>query len=278
MQLEAIDNSTASPAELCGYAVEKPLTPGHSYLAAGPGGRKIVLKKMDEDCLLRGDLHPSIRERLSRVRELAHAGVANLHGAARDGESAYMIWEFVPGQTFDEFIADPNRTQREILLLARELILSVDSLHMQGIVHGALIGGNVIVAPDGQVRLTHVSPLLYTDTATDVESVMTLLADAAEVHSATTSPLASLANATDARQTSLRNVGSKIAVLLESRESPAAPSRNAEDRHMRRRMLLAVILVTIVAVIMAYGIWRLTEGASDLRGSFPAAQRSADTK
>jgi serine/threonine protein kinase len=278
MQLEAIDNSTAVPTELCGYAVERCLTPGHSYLAAGPGGRKIVLKKMDEDCLLGGDLHPSIRERLSRVRELAHAGVANLHGAARDGESAYMIWEFVPGQTFDQYIADPLRTQREILLLARELILSVDSLHMQGIVHGALIGGNVIVAPEGQVRLTHVSPLLYTDTATDIESVMALLADAAEIHSATESPLASLANATDPQQISLRNLGSKIAVLLESRESTAAPSQNGEDRHVRRRMLLAVVLVTVVAIIVAYGIWRFTEGASDLHGSFPWAQRSADSK
>ena len=40
---------------------------------------------MDHDCLLRGQLHPSIRERLSRVRELAHGGVANLYGVGRDG-------------------------------------------------------------------------------------------------------------------------------------------------------------------------------------------------
>src|SRR5687767_13638500 len=82
-------NPPATPSELCGYPVDSALSPsGSTFLAIGPGGRGVVLKKMDDDCLLRGQLHPSIRERLGRVRELAHGGVANLYGVARDGAAA----------------------------------------------------------------------------------------------------------------------------------------------------------------------------------------------
>src|ERR671912_347757 len=80
------------PQEICGYPVDSALSAGGedglppSYFAIGPGGRGVVLKPLESDCVLKGKgtLHPSIKERLSRVRELALAGVANLYGVERD--------------------------------------------------------------------------------------------------------------------------------------------------------------------------------------------------
>src|SRR5689334_3883742 len=112
-------NPSATPPILCGYCVDRALAPDQSYLATGPGGRKVVLKRVDEDCLLGNQLHPSIKERLSRVRELAHGGVANLHGVERDADAAWLVWEFVQGPTFDEYVADPQRTPRDLMVLAR---------------------------------------------------------------------------------------------------------------------------------------------------------------
>ena len=259
------------PADVCGYPVERVLTGGQSYLASGPSGRAVVLKRLDEDCLLRGDLHPSIRERLSRVRELAHGGVANLHGVSREGQSAFLIWEFVPGQTLEEYAADPVRTPRDLLLLARELITSVDALHMQGIIHGAVIPSNVIITDDASVRLTHVSPLLYTDLAVDVECVLALLEHASAAGPAGAS-LARLLDGVDRANVSLRVLGSKVAVLLESREEPAAPAARGDERRIRRRTLLAAGIIALLAIVIGYGIWRATDGRSDLRASFPWAQ------
>src|SRR5207248_1607678 len=106
------------PDEICGYVIDSVLTPGPSYLALGPGGRGIVLKKLDADCLLGGLLHPSIRERLSRVRELAHPGVANLYGVGREGEHAYLIWDYVDGIPFERWSVAEGRTPRELALVA----------------------------------------------------------------------------------------------------------------------------------------------------------------
>ena len=71
-------NPAPTPPELCGYRIERALAPDLSYLAIGPGGRRVVLKRVDEDCLLRNKLHPSIKDRLGRVRELAHGGTTVL--------------------------------------------------------------------------------------------------------------------------------------------------------------------------------------------------------
>jgi len=268
MHSSAASDSVPTPAELCGCPIRKTLTPEQSYLADGPGGRPVVLKKIDEDCLLRGKLHPSIKERLSRVRELAHGGVANLYGVERDGKDAYLMWEFVPGQTFDEYVATPDRTPRDLLRLARELILSVDSLHIQGLVHGALVGGNVIVNPEGNVRLTHISPLLYTDFAVDDESVRFLLEHAVESRGETSSPLGQLLIEAEREQMGLRPLGAKVGALLEAREAPAEPAvQLIEERHVRRRTILAAAFVAVVGVAIGYGVWRAIEAGPDLHAA-----------
>ena len=155
------------------------LTPGESYLAVTPGNRVVALKMLDRDCLLRSGpsprLHPNIRDRLARVRELAHGRVANLHGVEHDQGLVYLIWEYVPGQTLEEWAsAAASVSQRELLVVARELILTLESLHARGIVHGSIHGRNVIIGPAGNLKLTHLSPLMYTDPQHDLASVAEL--------------------------------------------------------------------------------------------------------
>src|SRR5689334_14602195 len=149
-------------------------------------GRKIVLKKLDDDCLLDGQLHPSIKLRLERVRELPVRCVANFLGVERDDAGiAHMVWEFVPGTA----LADVKSA--DWLKLSREVVLAVQSLHAAGIVHGAIHGGNVILDDTADIRLTHVSPLLYTDPDHDAADVIAML-DALVNEHAPGTPLAEM--------------------------------------------------------------------------------------
>ena len=251
----------ATQREICGYRVERELAGSATYLAVGPGNRRVVLKRLDEDCLLGKSLHPSIAERLKCVRELAHVAVANLHGVIREGGDAFLVWEYVPGQTFDEYISSPGRSARELLVLAREIILHVESLHMQGIVHGSIVGGNIIVGGDGAVRLTHISPLLYTETAVDVESVVELLRRALEVRKETDLPLGMLLAAAAEQKMTRRTLGARVAALLESGAKPTGLER-ARDKRLRARTLIEIILVAALAIALGYGVWRAFAGES----------------
>jgi hypothetical protein len=250
------------PAQLCGYPVDSALSSdGKSFLAIGPGGRGVVLKKLPDDCLLGGELHPSIRERLSRVRELAHGGVANLFGVEREGTDAWLVWEYLEGRTVDEHLAAEGRGEREVALAGRELALAVDLLHMQGIVHGAVTRGNVIVSPFGAVKLTHVSPLLYDDPAADVDGVATLLESLAAraAGEGKDSPLLLLLAEARAEGVGLRGLAAQLGAFLDSPEPqrmPAGDDAGADHHAPRRRALYAAALVTLLGGALSYGAWR----------------------
>jgi serine/threonine protein kinase len=144
-------------------------------------GRRVVLKLLDEDCLLDGQLHPSIRQRLERVRELPLRGVANLLGVERGGGDGQetapapvfscLVWEYVPGKPLKEVEGDEATWRR----ICREVILSIEALHSTGIVHGAIHARNVIINEAGEIRLTHVSPLLYSDPDQDQGDAIRML-------------------------------------------------------------------------------------------------------
>jgi serine/threonine protein kinase len=266
------------PAEICGYTVDAALrkTPGpihESFLAIGPGGRRVVLKALEEDCLLKtsknneGAFHPNIRERLSRVRELAHVGVANLYGVERDAGRAWAVWEYLPGQTFDEFASVPSTTPRELANVARELVLTVESLHTRGIVHGAIKPENVVITPGGPVRLTHVSPYLYTDPDEDARAVIAMLEESLAARGEERSRLAELIVGAQSAATSpdgspsLRGLGARLAVFLSVPEARGFPTDSRpspiSDSGPRRRSLAGAAAVTLLGAAAAYGAWNV---------------------
>jgi serine/threonine protein kinase len=249
-------NPTSSPAELCGYAVASTLSENKSYLSIGPGGRGLVLKKLDEECLVRSLLHPNIRERLCRVRELPHGGIANLHGVGRDHDAAYLIWEYVEGVPFDQYATAPARSPRELAIAARELALATASLHLLGIVHGDLVAGNIFVLPSGAIRLTHVSPLLYSDTAVDADSVLALLSYVIEKRSELETPLGRMIASAQAGKMNLRDLGAQLAALIESRETDSLAPSPEETAHLpRRRAFLGAAAVALVGIAITGSIW-----------------------
>jgi hypothetical protein len=160
-------NGMLRPGERLGeFEIVRELSTG-SFLAENEGGRKVVIKALQPDCLLEGQLHPSIRLRLTRVGQLPTRRVANLHGVVSDRGIMYLIWDYVPGRTMADL---PDRRR-----FARELRAAVESMHSWGIVHGAIHENNVIVDDRGTVVLTHVSPLLFNDEQRDWRAVATLV-------------------------------------------------------------------------------------------------------
>jgi hypothetical protein len=250
---------TPSPTEICGYVIDRVLTEDQSYLAIGPAHRAVVMKKLDPDCLIGSSLHPTVRERLSRVRELAHSNVANLFGVERDGTDAYLMWEYVEGVRLD-FYADANHSPREVAAVARELVLAVDLLHMQGIVHGALIGSNVVVTFGGSVRLTHISPLLFTDPAVDIECVWNLLDHAAEQLGDRGKLLAGVVAEAREKGMSLRQLATRLGPLVDSRDSKKLPEPEPGPKNgPRRRALYGAALVAGLGMVLAWGAYRAIE-------------------
>jgi aminoglycoside phosphotransferase (APT) family kinase protein len=170
--------------KLGGWTIVRELSPGRSWQGR-ESGRDVVLKVLEDDCLLEGKLHPSIRQRLERVRELPARLVANLHGVERDGDLTYLVWDYVEGKTVRELEHEDRGDDAEVVdwrRVARELVLAVRGLHARGIVHGAIHGGNVVIDPRGRVWLIDVSPLLWGEEQEDARGIVDLLRGVSERH------------------------------------------------------------------------------------------------
>jgi serine/threonine protein kinase len=258
-----LESETNHPDEIAGYSILESLAPA-SFLALAPGNRQVVLKLLDPDCLVVRPggvkLHPSIRDRLARVRELAHARVANLHGVERDPNygdetTAFLVWEHVPGRTLDDWATSPEVTPKELLLIARELILTVESLHARGIVHGSLHGRNILITPEAKLKLTHLSPLLYTEPEHDLACIAELFRGISTQRNEEDSPLELLAEEADESDGSLRSMGSRAASLIDLKKDEASEQlERAMDRRRRRRSRLAAGIVVAIALLLSYGI------------------------
>jgi hypothetical protein len=228
------------------YRIVRELSAGKSWLAQDSGGRSVVLKMLPGDCLVKGQLRGSIRERLARFREAAHAGLGNLLGVEREGEVAFMVWEYVEGQTLEEALKERRRLE-DANALGRDVIRMVEGLHALGLVHGAIHGRNVIVASQG-LRLVDASPLLYTDPQDDVAAVGEMLGLPAGKGEGETT-LRGLAEA----------LGSKVKV-----EDEVLPAQG-EGARFRREAVAAAVMALIVGIGVAVLIyWWVSKGPAAL--------------
>ncbi|MFI5381237.1 MAG: hypothetical protein ACHRHE_18220 [Tepidisphaerales bacterium] len=264
-----VSGQETQPRTLGAYRLERTLVAGKSWLAQAASGRRVVLKSLPDDCLAGNHLPADIRDRLERIRELAHVGVANLYGVERDGALAFAAWEYVEGRTLEQYLRQPRGLA--LRRVAHELVSSVQSLHLLGLSHGALHERNVIITPTGAVRLTHLSPLLYLDPDVDIQGlldVLPLLGCREEI--------ADLDCNTPMRDLSLR-------VLAWSKESRCAFAQQLCDEHasrwnQRKTALLGAAIAAVAAIgVAGFAAWhaRWAPSATEAKPAAPASNGPA---
>jgi hypothetical protein len=126
-------------------------------------------------------------------------------------------------------------------------------------VHGGIHARNVILEPTGEVRLTHVSPLLYTDPDNDAADVIAML-DALVNEHAPSTPLAAMLAEASTQQIALSELYARLAEI--DVEPPVGEIR-ARERNPRIRYLVAAALIALIGIAMSLAIyWRLTADES----------------
>ena len=160
-----------SPAMADGITIESELRAGVTWRGRCAGGLPVVLKKLPDDCLRNEKLHPSIAQRLARLREVPLTATAHLFGVERTSVGVVLVREFIDGTP----LVDMPTTERSRHAVAVRGLIA--DLHRFGLVHGALGWGNLIVDRGGVLRLTDPSPLLYDDPATDLVDLAGLFPD-----------------------------------------------------------------------------------------------------
>ncbi|XAS76879.1 protein kinase [Dermatophilaceae bacterium Sec6.4] len=86
---------------------------------------------------------------------LTHANIAAVHDYGEDEGSAYLVMEYVPGLPLSRIIADRSpMPAADTVGLISQTATALQTAHRSGLVHRDVKPANVLVTPDGIVKLT----------------------------------------------------------------------------------------------------------------------------
>ena len=118
-------------------------------------GRIVAIKILKEEYTGDPGFLNRFRAEARHTALLNHPGIANVFDYGEEEGSAYLVMELVPGQPLSAIIErdkvlSPDRTLSIIGQTATALAVA----HHQGLVHRDVKPGNLLIMPDGKVKIT----------------------------------------------------------------------------------------------------------------------------
>lgn len=127
-------------------------------------GRPVAIKILKDEYL--GD--PGFLERFrAEARHAAlvnHEGIANVYDYGEEDGSAFLVMELVPGEPLSA-ILERNHTlpPDRVLDVVAQTAMALHAAHAAGLVHRDIKPGNLLVTPDGRVKITDFGIARITD-------------------------------------------------------------------------------------------------------------------
>ena len=118
-------------------------------------GRTVAIKILKDEYL--GD--PGFLERFrAEARHAAlvnHEGIANVYDYGEEEGSAYLVMELVPGEALSSIIErDHVLSTDKVLDIVAQTASALQAAHSAGLVHRDIKPGNLLITPDGRVKIT----------------------------------------------------------------------------------------------------------------------------
>ena len=96
---------------------------------------------------------PEVRQRFEReaktISQLSHPHICALYDVGREGETEYLVMEYLEGETLSDRLAKGPLPLESTLKYGVEIADALDKAHRQGIVHRDLKPANVMLTKTG---------------------------------------------------------------------------------------------------------------------------------
>lgn len=118
-------------------------------------GRTVAIKILKDEYM--GD--PGFLERFrAEARHAAlvnHEGIANVFDYGEEQGSAYIVMELVPGEPLSSIIEREGRLPSDrVLGIVAQTAMALQAAHDAGLVHRDVKPGNLLITPEGRVKIT----------------------------------------------------------------------------------------------------------------------------
>ena len=95
------------------------------------------------------------RTEAKHAARVNHEGIANVYDYGEDSGSAFLVMELVPGDSLAKILEDRKfLSAAEVLDIVAQTARALYAAHQEGLVHRDVKPGNLLITPDGQVKIT----------------------------------------------------------------------------------------------------------------------------
>ncbi len=144
------------PASIGPYTIESELGRGGMgvvYLATDTRlDRRVAIKALPQD-LADPDRLARFQREAKVLASLSHPNIATIHGLERVGDDHFLVMELIEGSTLAARLEGGPLPVAEAIEIAAQIAAGLEAAHDKGIVHRDLKPGNVMVTPEGRVKV-----------------------------------------------------------------------------------------------------------------------------
>lgn len=117
--------------------------------------RQVAIKILKDEYLGDPDFLERFRTEAKSAALVDHEGIANVFDYGEDSGSAYLVMELVPGESLSRIIEREKKLpEQKVLDIIAQTSRALAAAHARGLVHRDIKPGNLLITPEGKVKIT----------------------------------------------------------------------------------------------------------------------------
>lgn len=115
--------------------------------------RDVALKILPDEISSHAERRGRILSEARAASALNHPGITTIYEVGEEGEQLFIVMELVTGQTLRAILANGPLEPKSLARLGAEAAEALHAAHSHGVIHGDIKPENIILLPDGRLKL-----------------------------------------------------------------------------------------------------------------------------